>query len=371
MGSELVLYGYLFVCLSMLVFNIVYNIVFSQRNKRLERQTDEFSRAILMQMERIQHGGQVDSQHLALLRRKLPHADYLIAFENALSRSSDAPDHPAAVHYRQEVFPVLFDLAQLYAQRENMQAAYFAYFLSRFKPRKDWDVETLQRLMVEYMKRPSLYCRVNALLALYEFGSEENLTQAIILLDREDAIPHEKILTDGLLSFQGDHKKLIGLLWEKFPKLSQRIRLSVLNYIRFKSGDYCEEVLGIMQNQSEDKELRISAIRYFGRYPYAPAKESLLSFASDKRSINWEYAAVAVSCLGPYPGQDVIEVLMEAAHSSNWYVRLNAATALESHHLDYNDLISIFSGNDRYAREMMMYRLDHKRMLERTSEVTL
>ena len=62
---------------------------------------------------------------------------------------------------------------------------------------------------------------------------------------------------------------------------------------------------------------------------------------------------------------------MEAAHSSNWYVRLNAAISLEAHQLDYSDLIEVVGGNDRYAREMMMYRLDLKRLSAEGQEAVL
>ena len=54
--------------------------------------------------------------------------------------------------------------------------------------------------------------------------------------------------------------------------------------------------------------------------------------------------------------------LIHAVHSANWYVRFNAANSLEALHLDYTDLIDVLSGSDRYAREMIMYRLDFERM---------
>ncbi len=82
----------------------------------------------------------------------------------------------------------------------------------------------------------------------------------------------------------------------------------------------------------------------------------------DKNPDCWEYAAISASCLAGYPGDDVTAALMEAMHSSNWYVRYNASISLESLHLEYSDLIEVVGGRDRYAREMMMYRLDSKRL---------
>ena len=52
-----------------------------------------------------------------------------------------------------------------------------------------------------------------------------------------------------------------------------------------------------------------------------------------------------------------MQALMEAMHSGNWYVRYNAAVSLEAHGLSYSDLIELVGGRDRYAREMLTYRL--------------
>lgn len=47
MGSEILLYGYGIVCLSMLVFNAVYNIIMKGSEFRLERRSRSFEEKIL------------------------------------------------------------------------------------------------------------------------------------------------------------------------------------------------------------------------------------------------------------------------------------------------------------------------------------
>ena len=54
----------------------------------------------------------------------------------------------------------------------------------------------------------------------------------------------------------------------------------------------------ILNDPGRDKELRFSAIRYFGRYPYPPVKETLLGFAREKDPLRWEFAAISVGALG-------------------------------------------------------------------------
>ena len=121
-------------------------------------------------------------------------------------------------------------------------------------------------------------------------------------------------------------------------------------------------MFGIMTSESVDKELRFSAIRYFGKYPYEPARQVLIGFVSDTDQTKWEYAAISATSLAGYHGNDVIRCLTEAMKSPNWYVRYNASVSLEAQHLDYSDLIDVVDGDDRYAREMVMYRLESRRI---------
>ena len=123
-------------------------------------------------------------------------------------------------------------------------------------------------------------------------------------------------------------------------------------------------MLRILLDEKRDKELRLSAIRYFGRYPSPDAKGILLRFVSDADPAHWEYAAVSASALSAYPGEDITAALAEAMHSANWYVRYNAASSLEGRDLSYEDLVVHIGGNDRYAREMLTYQMESRKLME-------
>ena len=367
MGSEILLYGYGLVCLGMLVFNICYIAVTRRDEQRLERRSGRMVELVSAQIARIRAGEAVEHRHIRYLQRKLSHIGGLIAFDSVLEEEFFAPNDQAVKRYQEQIQPVILNLAVTYARREDMQAAYFAYFLSKYGKAAPF----VREILVEYMRKSSLYCRVNALEALYSFGCAESVAEAIRVLDEENSFLHEKILTDGLLSFAGDHTRLIDLLWREFDALSERTQLAVLNYIRFRTGDCCERMLAILTDERRNKELRLSAIRYFGRYVYPPALPYLLTFAADGNHLNWEYAAVSASALAKYPGEEPAAVLMDAMHSSDWYIRANAAASLESFQVDYRDLIRVVGGRDRYAREMLMYQLEHRRMTEKREAVPL
>ena len=132
------------------------------------------------------------------------------------------------------------------------------------------------------------------------------------------------------------------------------------------SDDYLNEIpVGEGERpSSRDKELRMSAVRYFGRYPDPSARALLLGFLQDSDPTHWEYSAISASSLAGYDGQDVVDALLRAMNSSNWYIRSNAASSLEAHGLSYEQMFQVLSGGDRYAREMLAYRLKAKRLQE-------
>ena len=97
-----------------------------------------------------------------------------------------------------------------------------------------------------------------------------------------------------------------------------------------------------------------------GKYPYRPAFPLLLKLADEKNVSRWEYAAIASSALASYSHPDTIEALKNNLQSSNWYVRFNASSSLEALGVSDHDVAEIFSGSDRYAREMLRYRLEQR-----------
>ena len=50
--------------------------------------------------------------------------------------------------------------------------------------------------------------------------------------------------------------------------------------------------------------------------------------------------------------------LKRAMSNASWYIRFNAARSLEAFQLTYQDLGDVMDSGDRYAREILQYRLD-------------
>lgn len=361
MNIEVMIYIYGAICTSMIIFNIIHNMHLKHSEPRMKRRCKKIKKRVDEQLERIKNNQKIQEEHLDFLRRKLIGINNLIAFSRVLDETFEK--HPELEEeYLHQLQSVILYLSIQYQKKEDMQCGYFTYFLSRYIAKRQMPIDSLQDILLEYVKKKNLYCRLNALKALYHFANTDHIVEAIKIQDDGMVFVHEKIITEGLLSYKGNHDKLILKLLEQFDLFSVHTQLAILNYIRFQSGNYKKEMYAIMENRKAEKELRLAAIRYFGKYHYEPALEILLSFVQDKDAKMWEFTTVANSSLAIYQGEGVVNVLKEALHSENWYIRYSAAQSLEQHQVDYSDLIDIVAGNDRYAREMMTYRLESRKL---------
>ena len=127
----------------------------------------------------------------------------------------------------------------------------------------------------------------------------------------------------------------------------------------------CPLVLQLLQNEEIHDETRFSCIRYFGKYPYPPAYDLIARFAAGEEGGCIEYAIVALSVLRHYPQPRTVEILRAQINSPNWFVRYNATESLEHLGVEYQDLIDIFDGSDRFARDMLQYQFDQRYILDK------
>ena len=368
MGAEVLLYGYGTVCLSMLVFNVLYGLHLRSDGRRMDAKMERIRRRVKEQLRRFQENSSgpaqtIQASHLAWMCRRLSDVNYLLAFDRIL----DELDSQDGLYqrYMEQMQPVFLYLATVYWKRESTQAAYFCYFLARHKLRRHMELDQIQQVVLSYLKKDSLYCKINAWKALCRFGCPAVIVAALQGLGTGDESQlHEKVITEALLMYTGNAGELIETLWDRLESFSLPIQRAVLDYIRFQSGNYCGRMLEILRNGRRDKELRLSAIRYFGRYPDPLARPLLLEFLQDRNPAHWEFSAISASSLARYDGQDVVDALLRAMNSSNWYIRSNAASSLEAHGLSYEEMLQVLSGGDRYAREMLTYRLKARQLEE-------
>ena len=361
---ETMIFAYLAVCVSMILFNIACIFTFERNDRKLDQRSYGFEEKVKEQFVRTAAEGHADAGHRKYLTKKLKKLSNLMAFDETLERLSK--EHPEDIRkYLTEIFPVFMDLIVTYQKKNELKAAYFLYIMQKYGIVKNKSNPIINEHLLDFVRQQNLYCRENALKVLYTTGDVSCMMQALKILDGSTFYHSPRLLTDGLLSFAGSHEELAECIWENFGDYSVDMKITLLNYMRFQSGKHCLHMLMLLQDETEDEEVHFACIRYFGKYPFEEAYPLLLDYVEREQDRSWQYAAIAALALSSYPGKETEEVLKKRLHSSNWYVRLNASRSLEMLNLEYCDLIDIFEGEDRYAGEILRYQLDMRQVKEK------
>ena len=356
---EIMIYVYIAICISMILYNIVYVFILRHREKALSSNSLKFEKIICDEIEKIRNGEGVSQAHKDFLCKKLDRTAGITAFDKALEKVYE--NEPENVEkYLYDTFSVFEYLTHRYISKDTLKIAYFPYILHKYGILKHYESERLIDALLDLLRSVNVYCRENTLKAIYSINRPELVISSLKIIDENLTFHHPKLICDGLLKYKGDKEELKKGLFESFDSYSVNMQLNILNYFRFGNVRSDEEMLKILTNEKRDRELRFSAIRYFEKFSNADAEKIIQSFAENKDNRTWEYQAIASSALKSYPGDVTFRILVENLSSSNWHIRQNSAISLEKLGYTYHDLINVFDGDDRYAREIMRYRLDRR-----------
>lgn len=356
MAVENVIYIYIYMCVSLVIFDIFYMFAKASSNKKISSNKKVFYYPIKEEILKLKKGESVSVKHKKYLFKRLKNIKYLLEFNNALSKlESEEKDY--IYKYLYEVHMIFIDLSVYYRKRPDMEKAYFAYLISQHGFCKIMIQSPLINTMFFLLNEKSVYCRENAMKAIYSFCDEVLVVNALKILDKDKRILHKKLITDGLLSFKGDQKKLSNVLWKNFNSFSNNLKISIVDYFRFSKKDFKYELLPYLKDEDTFIELKYSIIRYYGSVYYEDAKYVLLDLIKNNKN-NWELIAIATTSIALYKDKDTIEVLKSMLCNKNWHVRLNAANSLVRIGISDNDINEILNGSDNYAKEILLYCLN-------------
>lgn len=359
MKIEIMIYAYIAICVSMICYNIVYVFILKHREKALFFNSGKIEKMILEQLELIKSGEEITEKHKEFLRKSLQKTAYITAFDKALENIFNDKSE-LCENYLMQAFPIFEYLTFKYISKDTIKIAYFPYILQKYDILKHDTDGRLTDILLELLRSVNVYCRENTLKAIYSIRKSELVVSALKIIDKNLSFHHPKLICDGLLSYKGDKEILKESLFNSFDSYSVHMQLNILNFFRFGNIRCDKEMMELLTSEKVNRELRFSAIRYFEKFPNNEAESAIQSIAENLEGRTWEYHAIASSALKAYPGDATFRILVKNLSSSNWHIRHNSAISLEKLGYTYHDLINVFDGNDRYAREIMRYRLDKR-----------
>ncbi len=359
MKIEIMIYVYIAICVSMILYNIIYVFILKHRERALVSDSEKLEAIVYEQIEVLKSGGEISENHKKYLCCKLDKTSGITAFDKALE-SVFAKEPELTEKYLVDTFSAFEHLTHRYISKDTLKIAYFPYILHKYGILKHNDGERLTDALLDLLRSVNVYCRENTLKALYSMRRPDIVAKALKIIDTNLTFHHPKLICDGLMFYKGDKNELKDIFFENFKDYSVQMRVNILNYLRFAGVKCDEEMLSMLKNEEENQEIRFSAIRYFEKFPTNEAEPVILNLAENLENRTWEYQAIATSALKSYPGDSTFRILVKNLSSSNWHIRLNSAISCEKLRYTYQDLINVFDGNDRYAREIMRYRLDRR-----------
>jgi len=359
MKIEIMIYIYIAICVSMILYNIIYVFILKHRERSLVYDSEKLKKILYAQIDILKKGEEINEKHKKFLLRELDKTSGVTAFDKAFEEVFES-EPEFAPKYLVDTFPVFEALTHRYINKDTIKIAYFPYILYKYNILKYHESEDLTSALFNLLRSVNVYCRENTLKALYSMQKPDVVQRALKIIDTNLSFHHSKLISDGLMFYKGDKEDLKDTLFSRFKDYSVQMQVNILNYFRFASIKCDSEMLEILKNEKENNEIRFSAIRYFEKFPSHDAEPIILNLAENLEKRIWEYQAIASSALKAYPGDTTFRILVKNLSSSNWHVRQNSAISCEKLGYTYHDLISVFDGDDRYAREIIRYRLDRR-----------
>ncbi|MGD6943534.1 HEAT repeat domain-containing protein [Cytobacillus gottheilii] len=297
---------------------------------------------------------------------KLHSVEELMAFYTALLEYKDSAQMKENGEFRQfirENKSLWVSLGHVYAKKRPIEKAYFAFICEQLCINTPEEYDEMTKIMQEYAQEPSIYCRENALKALYAFGNIDAVVEVFIKLSRNNSINHRKLVTDGLLEFKGDQIALAESLYNHLDQFKSEYQVAMVDFFRFSGEPLKNKLIKILKQGDADKDLVCAILRYYAKYPVQEYKDTILSYLTIPNEKDWECVSAAALALGKYPGEDTIHALKSVLSSKYWYVRLNAARSIVELDTEEAELMDILEGQDSYAKEQLIYHIKNRKEL--------
>ncbi|MDO4530419.1 MAG: HEAT repeat domain-containing protein, partial [Bacillota bacterium] len=332
----IVLELYIIVCVALLLFDIGFLMLKNSKNQRLNDKDDAFKSKLYRAIQEYRDTGSYSEAFLQELAKELEKTVHLVSLQDILEEQTDIQ-----ASFRS----ILYDLIDVYRKKPEHEQAFYTYVISALDYSEEKPYSHFSSKFMQFLQSKSLYTFTNAMEAIYNFGEVYLMVQALDVLNQRRGFYHQKLLTDGLLTFKGDFEALNQALLQNFAGYEVHIKECLLDYFRMQGCDAKALCLHLIGEDQPDGEVKYHAMRYFQKFPCEEAKEIFLQVLQDKES-GWIRQMLAIQGLQRYEDSDVYALVKQKVTCRDWYVRNNAVELLYKKGLNRTELEELLSLND-------------------------
>ena len=361
----IILSFFIYIILFVVIYMIILDIIHVISSKGVKKLDNTFKKEVLRQLNYIKEDKEILKLHIEYVAQSLKKRHYLQSFINAITEfNKNEENHKFTRIYISNYEIFVENFLKKNKKKDETIKVYCEVILGEFKL-SNYEINSF---LMESLNTNSLYLRVASLEAISKIGNLNKFIEAIKYISDNNYYINNKIFIDILKEFGGDKYLLNKELIDNFNIFNNDLKKSIVDHFKNNKVEFVKEkLLEILKDENSEKEIRISAIKYFSIINSKYAQEIIIDIL--KRG-EWEYRAVSAATLSSYKNEESINSLLESITDKNWYVRYNSAISLL--HLNQDIINLVFLKGDKYSRDIIFYamfmedRISYEEYLEKS-----
>lgn len=351
---ENVIYFYSLISISLIIYNIIYIYTRNKEGKKHNYLVNKYKNEYEANISILKEKKFINKKYYKKLIKELRRINNLLAFSDAMQQKQYTEDFEV---YKNFMYDIFLDLYVFYSKKIDMEKTLFVYIIGILKIEKH-NNRILDKRIIGFLEKSSVYLVENTLKTFIILGHKESLIQSLNILNLNKIYHNEKLISDGLLEYNGDKLELSKELWNYRDVWMTSYIVAIIKFIKLMKYDFREEFYNELIKQDLDVEVQLELIRYFGKVKYDKVLDYLLNIMESDENKNTNLHIITAITLSSYSSKKSIEVLKKGMRSSNWYIRNNSCTSFLSLNPSKKDINDILNGNDKYAKEILVYQLE-------------
>ncbi len=207
MNVQQMLYIYLVSCLAMIFFNVAY--LFTTRFGGVFRWSILAFRARIIAC----WNQEITDKDRKFFVYKMHFSTYIILFDEIMKKLVEEDPKKSAA-FLKRFGSIIAELLCECGKRSVLRAGSYAYYIRKYPQLKMGRFPDVSEKLIQMLGSDDIYCRENALQALYALGNPHNVVRALRVLNRNPEQHNSMVLSIGLRKFTGSHEQLAAELWE-------------------------------------------------------------------------------------------------------------------------------------------------------------